>query len=76
MDRGNDRIWLKSYPPGVPAEVDYRSYRSLGDLFEKSVAQYRDRPAFHRRGMLSRQNWFPPSKCPIPRPSRISSILR
>jgi long-chain acyl-CoA synthetase len=50
MDRGIDRIWLKSYPPGVPAEVDYKAYRSLGDLFEKSVAQYRDRPAFHCMG--------------------------
>ena len=45
-----ERIWLKSYPPGVPAEIDYRSYRSLGDLFEKSVAQYRDRDAFHCMG--------------------------
>jgi long-chain acyl-CoA synthetase len=49
MDRV-DRIWLKSYPPGVPAEVDYKAYRSLGDLFEKSVAQYRERPAFHSMG--------------------------
>jgi long-chain acyl-CoA synthetase len=45
-----DRIWLKSYPPGVPAEVDYRGFRSLGELFEKSVAQYRERPAFHCMG--------------------------
>jgi len=45
-----ERIWLKSYPPGVPAEIDYRGYRSLGDLFEKSVAQYRDRDAFHCMG--------------------------
>src|SRR3954466_13093569 len=45
-----DRIWLKSYPPGVPAEIDYKAYRSLGDLFEKSVVQYRDRDAFHSMG--------------------------
>ena len=49
-----DRIWLKSYPPGVPAEIDYRAYRSLGDLFEKSVAQYRERPAFHSMGKTIR----------------------
>src|SRR5215471_13449202 len=42
-----ERIWLKSYPPGVAAEIDYKAYRSLGDMFEKSVAQYRDRDAFH-----------------------------
>jgi long-chain acyl-CoA synthetase len=45
-----ERIWLKSYPPGVPAEIDYKAYRSLGDLFEKSVAQYRSRDAFHCMG--------------------------
>ncbi len=45
-----DRIWLKSYPPGVPADIDYKAYKSLGDLFEKSVAQYRERPAFHSMG--------------------------
>ena len=45
-----ERIWLKSYPPGVAAEIDYKGYRSLGELFEKSVAQYRDRDAFHSMG--------------------------
>jgi len=45
-----DRIWLKSYPAGVPTDVDYKAYRSLGDLFEKSVAQYAARPAFHSMG--------------------------
>jgi long-chain acyl-CoA synthetase len=45
-----DRIWLKSYPPGVPAEIDYKANRSLGELFDKSVAQYRDRAAFHSMG--------------------------
>lgn len=45
-----ERIWLKSYPPGVPAEIDYKANRSLGELFDKSVAQYRDRAAFHSMG--------------------------
>jgi long-chain acyl-CoA synthetase len=45
-----ERIWLKSYPPGVPAEIDYKAYKSLGDLFEKSVALYRERDAFHCMG--------------------------
>src|SRR2546426_3326301 len=30
-----ERIWLKSYPPGVPAEIDTHQYRSLVELFEK-----------------------------------------
>ena len=45
-----DRIWLKSYPPGVAADVAYDEYRSIGDLFDKSAAQYRGQPAFECMG--------------------------
>jgi len=45
-----EKIWLKHYPKGVPAEIDYKQYRSIGDLFEKSVATYRDRPAYTNMG--------------------------
>jgi long-chain acyl-CoA synthetase len=45
-----ERIWLKSYPAGVPADIDPGKYRSLIDLFDKSIAKYRDRPAFHSMG--------------------------
>ena len=45
-----EKIWLKSYPPGVPAEIDYSEYKSVGDLFEKCVKQYAQRPAFHCMG--------------------------
>ena len=45
-----ERFWVKSYPPGVPADIGYGERRSVGDLFEKCVAQYRDRPAFHCMG--------------------------
>jgi long-chain acyl-CoA synthetase len=45
-----EKIWLKHYPKGVPAEIDYRQYRSIGDLFEKSVVTYRDRPAYYNLG--------------------------
>ena len=45
-----DRIWLKSYPAGVPADIDPKKYRSLVELFEKSIAKYRERPAFHSMG--------------------------
>ncbi len=41
-----DRIWLKSYPKGVPAEIDVSEYASLRELFDKSVAQYSARPAY------------------------------
>jgi long-chain acyl-CoA synthetase len=45
-----ERIWLKSYPPGVPADIDPNQYRSLTELFDTSIAKYRDRPAFHSMG--------------------------
>jgi long-chain acyl-CoA synthetase len=45
-----ERIWLKSYPAGVPAEIDPGRYRSLTELFDSSIAKYRDRPAFHSMG--------------------------
>jgi len=45
-----EKIWLKHYPPGVPPEIDYRQYRSIGDLFEKSTDKYRGRPAYTNMG--------------------------
>src|SRR5687768_1432281 len=45
-----ERIWLKSYPPGVPADIDPKQYRSLIELFDSRIAKYRDRPAFHSMG--------------------------
>jgi long-chain acyl-CoA synthetase len=45
-----DKIWLKSYPKGIPAEVDVRAYTSLKDILEQSCARYRDLPAFSNMG--------------------------
>ena len=45
-----DRIWLKSYPPGVQPEVRSDEFASLGALFDKSVASFRERPAYHCMG--------------------------
>ena len=41
-----EKIWLKNYPAGIPAEIDIDEFKSLGDLFEKSVQAYGPRPAF------------------------------
>ena len=46
-----DRIWLKSYPAGMPAEIDADEYRSVPDLLAKTVAKFGDRPAFHNLGV-------------------------
>jgi len=45
-----ERIWLKSYPPGVPAEIDPNEFQSLVALFETSVRKYAERPAYHSMG--------------------------
>src|SRR5688572_6141381 len=45
-----ERIWLKSYPPGVPADIDTDEYRSLVELFDASIKKYAGRPAFHNMG--------------------------
>ena len=45
-----DKIWLKSYPPGVRAEVDPTQLRSLKELLEKSCAAHADRIAFVQMG--------------------------
>jgi hypothetical protein len=35
-----DRIWLKQYPKGVPADIDISEYASLRDVFDESVAKF------------------------------------
>jgi long-chain acyl-CoA synthetase len=45
-----ERIWLKSYPEGVPAEIDASAFGSLGDFIKASVEKYRGRTAFISMG--------------------------
>jgi len=41
-----DKFWLKSYPSGVPSEVDFSKYHSLTQLMEESLKKHATRPAF------------------------------
>ncbi|MFM0100382.1 long-chain fatty acid--CoA ligase [Paraburkholderia nemoris] len=41
-----DKIWLKSYPPGVPAEIDPTRYSSVAELLEEAFRDHRVKPAF------------------------------
>ncbi|MEN9867698.1 MAG: hypothetical protein RL748_3288, partial [Pseudomonadota bacterium] len=41
-----DKFWLKSYPKGVPAEIDYTQYRSLVHLLEEAFQKYASRNAY------------------------------
>ena len=39
-----DKIWLKSYPSGVPFDIDPGQYRSLVHLLEEAFSQHAQRP--------------------------------
>ncbi|MBI3094408.1 MAG: long-chain-fatty-acid--CoA ligase [Rhodocyclales bacterium] len=41
-----EKIWLKHYPAGVPAEIDVDEFQSIGELFDRSVKQYGPRRAY------------------------------
>jgi long-chain acyl-CoA synthetase len=41
-----DKFWIKSYPKGVPAEIDYTQYRSLAHLLEEAFHKYAERNAY------------------------------
>jgi long-chain acyl-CoA synthetase len=41
-----DKIWLKSYPPGVPADIDPDQYGSLVQILEESFQKYASNNAF------------------------------
>jgi len=45
------KIWLeKSYPPGVPFDIDPDKYSSLSEMFNKYVGVYAERTAFINMG--------------------------
>ena len=44
------KIWLKQYPVGVPAEVRTDVYSSLVGLIDESFRKYRDLPAYRYMG--------------------------
>lgn len=41
-----DKFWLKSYPSGVPAEIDFNQYQSLVQLLDESFKKYASRNAY------------------------------
>ena len=45
-----ERIWLKSYPEGVPAEIDASTVGSLADFIKASFEEFRGRTAFVSMG--------------------------
>ena len=47
-----DRIWLKSYPPGVPADIDPERLTSLVQMLHHACTAHRDRPAYEQLGKV------------------------
>lgn len=45
-----EKIWLKHYPPGVPAEIDPDAFRNLSEFFDEHVERYRLLPAYSNLG--------------------------
>ncbi|WP_297720843.1 long-chain-fatty-acid--CoA ligase [Limnohabitans sp. Rim8] len=46
----SDRIWLSSYPEGVPSDIDASRYSSLVTLMQEGFSQFADRTAFSFMG--------------------------
>ena len=46
----SDRVWLGSYPEGVPADIDPDQYPSLVTLMEESFARHAERTAYSFMG--------------------------
>lgn len=51
-----EKIWLKSYPPDVPAEINPDIYQSLGEIFDKSCNEYGNLPAYYNLGVTLSYN--------------------
>ena len=45
-----DRLWLKSYPPGVPADIDPGQYPSMVAMMEESFEKFSSRTAYSFMG--------------------------
>jgi long-chain acyl-CoA synthetase len=45
-----DKIWLKSYPEDVPAEIPPPEFKSLREMIEFSFREFPDRPAYTNFG--------------------------
>jgi long-chain acyl-CoA synthetase len=48
-----ERIWLREYPEGVPADIEPSAYGSLVELIEESFDKYAERTAYRFMGKAS-----------------------
>ncbi|MEM7562534.1 MAG: AMP-binding protein [Pseudomonadota bacterium] len=45
-----EKIWLKSYPAGIPEEIDLDTYQSVNDVVETAIASFTEKPCFSNLG--------------------------
>ncbi len=45
-----EKIWLKEYPAGVPAEIDTSRYGSIPEMIETICGKFADKPAYNNFG--------------------------
>lgn len=46
-----EKIWLKNYPKGIPAEIDLSQYDSLMDIYDESIRKFANKKAFTNMGV-------------------------
>ncbi len=46
-----EKVWLKSYPEGIPEFVELTRYTSLAHMFDECAERYRHLPAFANMGV-------------------------
>ncbi len=45
-----EKIWLNSYPEGMPAEIDVNAFSSIVDVLDHSIERFRHKPSFVNMG--------------------------
>ncbi|MEM9107243.1 MAG: AMP-binding protein, partial [Pseudomonadota bacterium] len=45
-DVGTEKVWLKSYPEGTPAEIGALQHKSVAALIKSACERYADQPAY------------------------------
>lgn len=45
-----EKIWLKNYQEGVPADIDPNEYQNIPEILENAFTKFADKPSFHCMG--------------------------
>ncbi|HEX5639922.1 MAG TPA: AMP-binding protein, partial [Burkholderiaceae bacterium] len=46
-----EKVWLKQYPEGIPADVNTAEFNSIKEILETSCARFADLPAYGNMGV-------------------------